>query len=301
MKMKKLFALLLSLAMLLAAVSAAAETPAESILSAGESLFFRTENVTLNGKAAFYLDGEVFKTADGEYVQDGENSFWQLKLLTPRPGQGDKASGYTIIANKEQVFVMEVVHPGIYRTGYIFPQSTILRNSVQLDLMTQLARNLARQADTLAGEGAFTAEPGEQGETEIRIALDGNAPDLVHTALTLAYQYIASRYFRVNFDQISSRYTAPIGNYTTTTQGILYTTEYIYLKEADIRVTLDAAGELQSAAGLLSVYLQTGADGEHQLDIDFTFDASNRGTSKVDAFDPESYGVVPPDEFSQPQ
>ena len=186
---------------------------------------------------------------------------------------------------------MEAMNPGYYKTAVTFPQTTVLRRSVQLDLMTAFVRDLAKQADTLLGEGAVTAAPDAQGGTEIRIVADENVP----------YQYAASRYFGVEYDALSTRYMSSISNYISVTQGILYTTEYMYLKQADITVSLDAAGELQAVSGAAAVYLQTGGDGEHTLDVTFRLDVSDRGTSKVETFNPDAYGVVPANEFSMPE
>ena len=302
--MKKLFALLLALAMLLLSASALAETPAETLLDAGEDLLFHTENVTLTGEAVFFLDDLVFKTADAVYIQDGENSFWQLKLRTPRPTDpelGDKESGYTIIANGDQVYVMEVLQPGVYRSGSLFPQRTILRESVQLDLMAKLLRSLAKQADTLLGENAFTVTDDDRGGREIRIVLDENVPDLANTALTVLFEYVGTRYFDIDYDQLSDQYMGVLANYISPTRGILYTTEYIYLKQADVTVSLDASGNLQRVSGAVAVYLQTGGDGAHQLDITFSLDVTDRGSSKVEPFDPAQYGVVPAGRNSAPQ
>ena len=66
-------------------LTAAAESSLTPFIDAAERLAFDTHNVTITGKADFLLDGERFKTAEITYVQDGENSFWQEKLLTPRP------------------------------------------------------------------------------------------------------------------------------------------------------------------------------------------------------------------------
>ncbi len=300
--MKKLISLLLALAMILSAASALADSTADTLVTAVESLLFHTENATLNGHAAFALDGVEFKSADGTYIRDRQRSFWQLKLHTPRPEEpekGDLESGYTIIAEDEMVYVMEVRRPGEYKTGTVFPRTTILRPSVQVNVMDRMAHSLAQQADTLLGEGAVTVTVRDSGEKEIHIVLDENVPDLVNTALTLAFQTVAGRYFKVDYDQLDNRYMGPISAYYTVTRGIIYTTEFLYLKQADITVVLDAADELADVSGVLGAYLQTGGDGEHQLDIAFNLNVSDRGASKVDDFDPVSYGVVPANAYTE--
>ena len=294
--MKKMLSVILTLALLLTAVSALAENPAAAIVDAGENLFYWTENVTLKGEATFLLDGVEFKHAEATYIQDGDRSFWQLNLRTPRPNMpdaGEKKSGYTIIADGMDVYVMEVVFPGVYKTATTAPQRTILRKSVELDLMLAMVRNLAKSADTILGEGAITAAENAEGGTDVRFVLNENTPEMVNTALTLLYQYAARRYRNINFDILNNDYMSPISAYATVTEGILFTTEYMRLKQADAAVTLDAADELQSVSGSASVYLQTGGDGQHLLDVTFRLDVSNRDASTVEAFDPAKYGVVP--------
>ena len=78
---KASFAFLLILSL---CFSAHAESTVVSLIDAAEKLAFETDNVTITGKAEFLLDGKRFKTAEITYLQDGENSFWQEKLLTPR-------------------------------------------------------------------------------------------------------------------------------------------------------------------------------------------------------------------------
>ena len=79
--MKKMIALTLTLVMLVFTVPALAETPMRLMYDSLSGLFFDTSNVTLSGHAEFSLDGERFKTADARYVQDGNHSLWQWKLL----------------------------------------------------------------------------------------------------------------------------------------------------------------------------------------------------------------------------
>ena len=294
--MKRILSFILALALLLSCASALAENPAAAIVDAGEDLFYWTENVTLKGEAAFLLDGVEFKHAEAAYIQDGDRSFWQLDLRTPRPNMpdaGEKKSGYTIIADGMDVYVMEVVFPGVYKTVTTAPQSTILRKSVEMDLMLTMVRNLAKSADAILGEGAITAAENAEGGTDVTFMLDENTPEMVNTALTLLYQYAARRYRNINFDILSNSYMGPISAYSTVTEGILFTTEYMRLKQVDAVVTLDAAEELQSVSGSASVYLQTGGDGQHLLDVTFRLDVSDRGSSTVEPFDPDKYGVVP--------
>ena len=95
--MKKRIALTLALAMILVSVSAFAETPVRKMYDSVFNLLFDTNNVTLTGHAEFSLDGEWFKTADAVYIQDGVNSRFDWKLLSPRWDGSERESGYTVI------------------------------------------------------------------------------------------------------------------------------------------------------------------------------------------------------------
>ena len=305
--MKKTLSILLTLTLLLfTAASALAEenqgTPAEAVVDAAVSLLTKTENVTLNGEATFSLDGVEFKSAKAKVVRDMVDSLWDLKLHTPSRGLPDNDepidSGYTIIGNDEKVFVVEVRYPGVYKMGYIFPRTTILRQSAKLDLMAAFARNLALQADTLLGEGAVTVSEGDQGAKEIKIVLDENVPDLVNTALTMAFEYVAERYFLINYDTMNREYMGRVSDYYTVTRGIIYTTEYLTLKSADVTVALDEAGELKGVSGTVSVNLRSPVDNSHQMDVAFSMDVSNRGTSIVETFDPRKENLAPANSYA---
>ena len=86
--MKKMlrFFLLMTAVLLAAALTASAVSAPVlgRVYSAGKNLLFSTDNVTLNGTADFMLDGVRFKGVKAKYMQDGYNSYWDYKLLTPR-------------------------------------------------------------------------------------------------------------------------------------------------------------------------------------------------------------------------
>lgn len=296
MKIKKGMAILLSLLMVLPLAAAAlAENTVRLFYDAAVELLFETSNVTLNGQAEFSLDGVRFKTADLFYIQDYDNSCYQLNLYTPRRDGSDgpdRESGYTVIANGEDVYVMEVFYPGVYKTGSMSPQSTILRKSVQMNLMADLVRVLADQADTLFGEKAVTVQPDGRGGKMLRIVLEEDVPDMVNTALNVFYQFVAKRYFETDYDQVSERFMVPMDVYLTVTQAILGATKQISLKKTDVTAVRDSTGNLEQVKGDVSLLLNTGKDGTRQLDISFSLNVSDRDGSHVGPFDPEEYGVT---------
>ena len=90
----------------------------------GCDFLFRTDNVTVTGKAAFSLDGERFKTAELNYVQDGYSSYYGLKLLTPKADGSEEETGWIIISDEDGICsVMEAYTPGVYRWATTAPQN----------------------------------------------------------------------------------------------------------------------------------------------------------------------------------
>ena len=290
--MKKVMALIAILTVIILTVSAFAETPVRTMYDSVFNLLFDTNNVTLTGHGEFSLDGERFKTADLRYVQDGTNSLLEWKLLTPRKDGSEREGGYTVIANGENVYVMEAFYPGVYKIGSTDASDTIMRRSVQLNLIRDMLRILSDQTDTLLGKDAVTAESDQNGMT-VHIQAGKDVPELVNTALNMTVQFVGKRYFNTDYDQISERYMAPMENYITVTQAILGSTRYMFLNQADITLKRDAGGNFESAEGKVSIELNAGDDGKHMLDISFRVDASDFGGSKVDIFNPDDYGVKP--------
>lgn len=293
--MKKWIALLLSTVLVFTVlVTALAENQLRFFYDAAMNLLFETNNVTLTGHAEFFLDGKRFKTADLNYIQDYTNSNYQLKLLTPRRDgshEPDRESGYTIIANGENVYVMEVIYPGVYKTGSTYAQNTILRKSVQMNLMTNVLSVLMDQTNLLLGEQAFTVQPDGQGGRELTITIKENVPDLVNTALNIFYQFVAKRYFDTDYDKVKEQDMALMENYLTVSQGILSATKSVSLKQINVTVQANGHGLLERVSGDITLLLDTGRDGIRELGITFYLTVSDIDGSHVEKFDPSAYGV----------
>ena len=265
------------------------------VFRASEELLFETENVTMTGQVNFSLDGAWFKTADAEYIQDGEDSLWKLILTSPRAEGGERVNGFTVVANGERIFAMEVYHPGTFRTGTDSAQSTILRRTVQMDLMVSLVKTLLEQPDLLQGSGTVESVGAEDGGKEIRIRAGGDVPALVNSGLNVLAQYAAKRYFATDYEHVQAQHMMPLEYYITVTQGILAATKSLALKEADLLFTLDEKGQLEGVSGKIAVVLTTGQDGEKTLDVSLDIGVSGRGESIVKEFNPADYGVEKPD------
>ena len=288
--MKKALAWIAALTVMLLAAGALAETPVRAMYDSVFYLLFDTGNVTLTGHAEFSLDGERFKTADARYIQDGTYSLWEWKLRTPRADGTEREGGYTVIANGEKVYVMETFFPGVYKTGTTAESYTILRESVQLNLLRDLLRILVDQSDALLGKDAVASSSDETGLT-VQIQAGKDVPEIVNTALNMTVQFVAKRYFDTDYDHVSERFMVPMENYITVTQAILGSTYYMSLNRADVTLKQDADGIFESMDGKVSLALETENDGIRMLEISFRLEASDLGRSKVDTFNPDDYGV----------
>ncbi len=288
--MKKLTIILSVLAALVicAAALANGNNTAAELYDKTAELLFDTANVTLKAHAEFSLDGTWFKTMDGEWKQDLNRSCRQLSLRSPRADGTERRNGYTIVTDKESLYLMEVFTPGIYRQGFSAERTSILRNTVETKQLIRLGRALAGQADLFLGAGAVTkAEDGS-----IRVVIGENMPELANAALNQLARFAAKRYFDIDYDRIRTNSRMSLNSYVTVTQGILYTTQEISVKKAEITLKTDDNGDLLQAEGVVSLNLQTSGSGERQLDISFRVDVSDRGTTKVEKFDPKDYNVT---------
>ena len=279
-------ALLTALAVCLTA--AAENTAAEEVYGAAAALFFETDNVTLDAKADFSLDGEWFKTAELTVQQDRDRTVRQLRLTSPRPDGTVRENGYTVVCNGEDLYLMEVYTPGVYRTGTDTARESILRRSVESEQLVQLGYALAGKADLLAGSECVTkAEDGT-----IRIRLEGSVPPLVDALVNQLFRFTAKRYFEMDYDRMNAETQMRIAGFQTVTQGILYTARSLSVREIDVAVVPDGNGGIGHVEGVLGLALETAAEGLRDLDITLRADVTEKGTTMLRKFNPDDYGVV---------
>ena len=123
MKRRWIAAIAACVLLITAAAAAATDNTLVRFYDSAVQLLFHTDNVTLNGKAVFTLDGERFKTAEAQYVQAGVDSLMDLRLLTPRGDGYEVENGYTVIADNGLCYVIENITrlstPGWALTGTI--------------------------------------------------------------------------------------------------------------------------------------------------------------------------------------
>ena len=287
--MKKLAIIITAalLALMICAAALANDTAVE-LFDKTRDLLFNTENVTLKVNAEFALDGTWFKTVDGTWKQDGERSFRQLLLTSPKADGSERKNGYTIVTEAEKLYLMEVYTPGIYRKGFSAARKSIIRNTVESSTLCGLAGALVSQADLLLGERAVT----RTAEGDYLLKLDDNAPKMANAVLNQVARFAAKRYFGMDYDLMRMDSALSINSFPTLTEGILYTMQEVSFRQAEIAVKTDAEGRLQHAEGTVGLYVNTALDGWKQLDVTFRADVSDIGSTVVKAFDPVEYEVT---------
>ena len=311
-KAKILTAVILTLALCLTAVAESSLVP---FIDAAERLAFHTNNVTITGNAEIFLDGERIKTAEITYVQDGENSFWQEKLFTPRPWRKDLESGFTVIQNGWDIYVMEALKPGLYREGSDAKQDTLLRRSAMADVLLALSRVAADQMEPLFSAALSVTEK-ENGAKEARLELkDGEAPGVLNVLANLGLRFAGRRLLGID----AEAWDAFSVQGWTQVQSIFYATKDVRLKDCSVLAQMDEQGRLTGLSGELSALLvsytaeelesvedQEGYNEDYEakdqaLTVRFHAELSQYGESKVKLFDPKDYGVVPPEAWQKPE
>ena len=203
-KSKRIALLAVSLALCLClAASALAEGMLSTLFNAGCKLLFNTDNATLNAHATFSYDGELFKTFDGKYIQDGVNSYMNVSLQTPKSDGTVYEGGYTVISNDGIAYSMETARPKMYTTTSSSLSSSILSSTVLRQSLTNFGSALLNLMEGSMSR-YITAEPSDGG-TQYQIQLaSGDSPVIANATLTLFSQLAAQRFFGVDYDQISA-------------------------------------------------------------------------------------------------
>ena len=296
------FFLLLALLVCAAAVclSASSSGQLRALASAGRSLLFETENVTLRGHADFRLEGVRFKSADILYMQDGTDSHWQLDLFTPRPRRSDRKTGYTVIANGGYLYSMEHYTPGVYAEGTDDPCSVLVRSTPASDLLLSMAEALADPVESLLPEGALEPAGGEGTAFRLRLSRQ-DVPAPLDSLMNLAARFALRRFMGLDPDTVSPYASDPFSDFASETQAILCTTDAYALSGVDLSFRLDDRGRLAAVSGSVSVVLLSRYQPERTVSVDLDLSVSDYGSTFVRAFDPEAFGVVPVGSPSAPE
>ena len=278
-----LLAICLTMAML-SSSSAYAESILARLADKAEELLFDTENVTITGNAYFYLEGKRFKTAEITYVQDGTNSLWQEKLYTPRIQRPDRETGFTIVANSENVYVMEPFTPGAYRQFLHNPQSTVLKDSLEARFTLSVLKEAAALAEEKIPQAVSSLDNEYIFELNRR-----QTPDLLNDALLMAGRFAAKRLYGIDYDDVTDQSLWDL----TTTRDIMYQTRACEIQNLNIHFYTDEENRLTGAIGNIFLTLNYTELDQYMLTVIFTLSIGEYGTSTVKPFNPEDYHVVP--------
>lgn len=204
--------------------SALAEGPLSTLYGAAKRLLFETENVTLRAKVSFAYDGKDFKTFEGSYVQDGFNSFLNVRTHTPRADGSTFVGGYTVWGAGETAYSFDpVANPFTYSTSTQAKSKAVLSGTVMRSAFLRFGAAVAGAMEgAMSAHIAATALP--DGGTQYHITLkEGDAPALINAAGTLFAQAAAKRLFDMNYEGIRDEAEQSYNVYWDDYEGLLDT------------------------------------------------------------------------------
>lgn len=180
-------------------------------------MLYETDNVTMNGSAAFWFDGHVMKTAYLTWIQAGTHTMCDWQVESEEGIAGATLRGYTTVTIPQTgldeddddewgvVYAMESYNGG--RTMHYYLDSdmlhlSILRHTVSLDTLLRM------------GDAVFALQPDfghsaiieEDGMRTITLSLtEKDVPEAAQSLLNLLAQYGARRYTGDDLDKRSIR------------------------------------------------------------------------------------------------
>lgn len=263
-------------------------SPLLRLYQAEQNLIFNTGCVTMTGHAIFEVNDRVFKTAELVHIQEGSDSMRDWRLLTPTP-DGDRETGYTVVAKGEYVDAFESYRHGHKRYG-VEPSRmrwSILRHTIAIDTLTELAEQLLAQSGSF---GECTAITNENGTTGISIHLtEDDIPSFFDPLLNSVLQYGIYRYAGYDYATDSLGMVASYDCYNTPSEGLMICLRFVRLHELTIDAVLDDYDRIQSVSGALVLdYEDKMRMDDTQLRLVFEQNAFDYGISHVED-DPWSY------------
>ena len=263
--------------------STGAPTPFSSLYQAGEYILTGTDNVTARGQADFYLDGKLFKHAEGVCAQEGFHGYQQIDLRTPREDGSFRENGYAVVDHSGIGYLVER-YLGRTRYDQIFnvEKNQILRPSVATRSLLAMGRQIAAELDEM------TAAEVSGGGAKISFAWqEEDVPLIVSPALNIFFQEAVKRYFLINYDDMPEVGYATIEDYMTITEGILYNMKYLTLTGLRAEAELDSEGRLRELTGSASIRMLLRNDDTRTLEVSFSLTADHYGDTLLSEVIPE--------------
>ena len=264
-----------------------AATPFSTLYRAGELILTGTDNVTARGEADFLLDGKLFKHAEGLCAQEECSSYQQIDLQSPRADGSMRENGYAVADFSGQGYSVErYLGKTVYQQTVNVMKDRVLRPRVASEALLSLWRQAAGVLDSTGSAQVSVSESGTGTKVSISWA-EGDVPGLVHPVLTLFYQQAVTRYFQVGYADMPVSGYASVEDYLTPTQGLLYCVKDLTLTGFQAEAELDGEKRLTRLSGLAQLSLLCRDESSRALEIRFSLDVSNYGTTVVKDLIPE--------------
>lgn len=278
------------------AEQAGGDQPLTRIYRAGENLLTRELNMTLRGEAEFFLDGKLFKHAEGIYAQEGTSSYQQIELRTPRRDGSILESGYAVADFGGTGYYIER-YPGHANVNLDHnpPKDHALRDTVGTAALMKAGRGIAAALDGSMGE-TLSREQVPEGEKISFQWEDEKVPALLDAGLNLFWQEAARHFFYVDYSNVPLEGYADIEDYLTVTAGILYSAADLEVRKIQAEAVLDPEGHLLSLKGEADVQVLCRNGAARVVTVNFTLTGENYGTTAVKEVIPEKnqfYSLVP--------
>ncbi|MBQ8072354.1 MAG: hypothetical protein IJ231_01185 [Clostridia bacterium] len=283
---RRFFCLLLSLCLtgaLLPGFPALAESGTDSPLlrlyEAGQALLTEEKNFTVSAQADFLLDGVQFKHAEGLYAQEGENSYQQIDLESPSIHGGIRKNGYAVMDRQGSGYAIETYGGKDHIKGIgNASKEHALRPTVSAMAVLELGQEVARLLDQQMQDKVSAVFSDER----LQIDFDwdmGDIPALAGPVLNLFYQEAVGRYLFLSYSNVPVEGYATIEDFSTVTQGILYTLRSIAPESLRVSAQLDAEGRLLKLACDTALQLHLRSWETRTLTVSFTLEAKDYGTT----------------------
>ncbi|MBQ9251424.1 MAG: hypothetical protein IJ188_02150 [Clostridia bacterium] len=262
------------------------KAPFQAMFNAGNKMLTDTDNFTATGTADFYLDGELFKHADGVYAQEGENCYQSISLKTPRENGTERENGYTVVDYGGLGYGIEY-YGGVkhYFPVTNVPKTQALRDSIPTETMMNLGARIAEYLDLTANRGEVKQDAGK---TAFSLRWEtADIPSLVQSGVNLFWQAAIQRYFMISYEDMSLTGDAAIEDYSTLTQGIIFSARKLELQRLDLDAFFNEKDELLSLDGTAWIEILCRNADTRMLRIAFSLEGNDYGITSVEAVIPE--------------
>lgn len=172
-----------ALLILLAVLSLAlAETDLSTLFKQGCTLAFDTENVSLSGKAEFWLDGKSFKQVEAGIRKDGLDSLLNISVLTPLHDGSIRHSGYSVLG-KDGLAWFHDFDTEYFGDCGVDPSRSVIRSGLLKEAFTAAGTVIANVSNLLS-PGIVNSENAQDGSLRVHVQADESSiPEAIQELL----------------------------------------------------------------------------------------------------------------------